>query len=150
MGTMTGEKLNEPKSDPSLIYFIKKGLPMTNTFTHTDIRSKIPNQYESKKKVIGIGRPTYRQTELETHSVHTHKHKRCTVTVTHRLAVEPSSFNSSVGLTGSYLVSIELCACLQHAEQNSHSGPKSFSLCEYERKTRSRGGRADMKTTMWK
>lgn len=66
-----------------------------------------------------------------------------------RLALKPSCLKSRVGLIGSYLVSIELCACLQYTEQNSHSRPKSFSLCEYERKTRGRRCKADMKTTMW-
>lgn len=90
-------------------------------------------------------------------ATHTQAYAHCwctgTITPKHRLAPKPSRLTSSVGLIGSYLVSIELCACLQYAELNSHSEPQSTSLCAYERKTRGRGrewgSEADMKTTMW-
>lgn len=75
--------------------------------------------------------------------------RACTGTITHSSALMLSCLKSRAGLIGSYRVSIELCARLQCAEQNSHRGPKSSSLCECERKTRGRGSGEDMKTTMW-
>lgn len=59
---------------------------------------------------------------------------RCTVT-TLRLALKPSCLKSRVGLIESYLVSIELCACLQYTEQNSH---RTLSLWIWEEDKRQR------------
>lgn len=104
-------------------------------------------QKSQKVKYKKIWLPTYRQTYRHNYKyIHT---CRCTCTIAERHALQPSCLKTSVGLIGSFLVSIELCACLQYTEQNSHRGPRSFSLCEYEREIRGRGSKADMKTTTW-
>ena len=98
--------------------------------------------------------PTYKQTELQIHSVQSYSHIQSLLMQRHnksenRLSLKPSCLTSCVGLIGSSLGSIEMCACLPYTKESSHSEPKSSSLWEYERKTRGRGSEADMKTTMW-
>lgn len=132
--------LTDATQAPEYTYSTKR----VNTFTLIDLGPTITR----KPCDSDAYKPTELYIQIQRTRTHTHAHYRCTGTKTHRLARKLSRLKSSVGLVRSYLVSIELCACLQYAEQNSHSGPKSFSLCEYETKTRGGGSKADMKT-MW-
>lgn len=107
-----------------------------NTCTRGDFQ---PEKIRQKKEVAPCDLNACTQKDrsvnaltTHTHSLLVHKHNKSE----HRCALKPSCLTSSVGLIGSYLVSIELCACLQQTEQNSHSTPWSFCLCEYERETK--------------
>ena len=67
-----------------------------NTFTHIHY-----HPYITQKRLAQRGSDAYRQ-----------KYKSIQNLCTRRLTLKPSCLRSSVGLTGTFLVSVELCACL--------------------------------------
>lgn len=113
--------------------------------THTNSTNKINTFIQTRPEITLARFASYSHTEKDCKYIqhkqhtHTHKHGHNYIQI---YTPELSCLKSTVGLIGSYLVSIELCARPRYIEQNSRSRPKSSSLCEYERKA----SQADMKT----